>query len=265
MNNSKKEKSSSRRKFLLTGASLAVAGAGASVQANEIEKQGEKMLKPKVIFLDVNETTLDLKMLKTSVGKALNGKEELLPLWFSTMLHHSLVATVGDHYEDFGAIGAAALQMVACGNGIKISKEDAVKAVSPIRKLPAHPDVKPALKLLKDSGIRLMTLTNSSNSTVNAQMKNAGLESYLEQQLSIEDLGIYKPHTHTYKWAARKVNTELSECMLVAAHGWDVAGASWAGMRTAFVSRPGQSMYPLASKPEIVVPDFSKLADLLLE
>ena len=42
--------------------------------------------KPKVILFDVNETLLDLKGLQASVGKALGGRGDLLPLWFSTML-----------------------------------------------------------------------------------------------------------------------------------------------------------------------------------
>ena len=45
---------------------------------------------PKVIIFDVNETLLDLETMRESVGAALNGRQELLPLWFSTMLHHSL-------------------------------------------------------------------------------------------------------------------------------------------------------------------------------
>ena len=49
------------------------------------------MPKPKVLIFDVNETLLDLAPLKASVGKALGGQEILVPLWFSTMLHYSLV------------------------------------------------------------------------------------------------------------------------------------------------------------------------------
>ncbi|MFG0253607.1 MAG: haloacid dehalogenase type II, partial [Rhodopirellula sp. JB053] len=41
---------------------------------------------PQLLIFDVNETLLDLAPLKSSVGKALGGREDLLPLWFSTML-----------------------------------------------------------------------------------------------------------------------------------------------------------------------------------
>lgn len=74
---------------------------------------------------------------------------------------------------------------------------------------------------------------------------------YFDEQLSIEDIGKFKPHSDAYDWAARKMNVKPSECLLVAAHGWDIAGAIWAGWRGAFISRPGAQLYPLAPKPEI--------------
>jgi 2-haloacid dehalogenase len=53
--------------------------------------------------------------------------------------------------------------------------------------------------------------------------------------------------------------------MLIAAHGWDIAGALWAGLRAAFLSRPGAQLYPLAPAPEIVEPDLSKAAGRLIQ
>jgi len=52
------------------------------------------MARPEVIFFDVNETLLDLTPLKESVGETLGGRPELAPLWFTTLLQYSLVATV---------------------------------------------------------------------------------------------------------------------------------------------------------------------------
>lgn len=53
--------------------------------------------------------------------------------------------------------------------------------------------------------------------------------------------------------------------MLIAAHGWDVAGALWAGWRAAFISRPGQQIFPLAPKTEILESDLQKTADILIK
>ena len=73
----------------------------------------DTMPTPKVLIFDVNENLLDLAPLKTSVGKSLRGREDLLPLWFSTMLHYSLVETLSGEYHSFGEIGTAALMIAA--------------------------------------------------------------------------------------------------------------------------------------------------------
>ena len=221
------------------------------------------MQRPKVILFDVNETLLDLRPLKESIGKALGGRPELAPIWFTTMLQYSMVTTLADRYSDFAKSGAACLQMVARNQGIELSEHAAKEAVAPICSLPPHPDVIPALERLRDAKYRLVTLTNSSKRAVDDQMRNSGLAGFFESLLSVEEVGLYKPHTHIYRWAARRVGADESECLLVAAHGFDVAGAAWAGMRTAFIARPGQQMFPLGPAIDIVIPSFTELADEL--
>ncbi|NMO14219.1 haloacid dehalogenase type II [Pyxidicoccus fallax] len=219
---------------------------------------------PKVIFFDVNETLLDLESMRQSVGAALGGRQELLPLWFSTMLHYSLVETVTGSYHDFGAVGTAALMMVAENNGIALSQEQARAAiVKPLLALPAHPDVREGLRALKEQGYTLVTLTNSSHRAVQTQLENAGLTGFFTRNLSIEDIQVYKPDLRAYRWAAEQMGVKPEDAVLVAAHGWDVAGAKAAGFQAIFVARPGQSLYPLAAAPDQVVKDIQALAEVL--
>jgi 2-haloacid dehalogenase len=222
------------------------------------------MKRPKMLFFDVNETLLDLNAMKTAIGDALGSRTELLPLWFTTMLQYSLVVTVADQYHHFGEVGAGALIMVARNHGISLSPEGAKAAVSSILSLPPHPDVRPALEELKRAGVRMVTLTNSSQVAVDAQIQNANLTDLFEKRLSVEEVQMFKPHRHVYQWAARKMGFAPEDCMLVAAHGWDVAGAIWAGWRAAFISRPGAQLFPLAPGPEIAEPDLRAAGERLI-
>lgn len=222
------------------------------------------MKPPKVLFFDVNESLLDLGNMKNSIGKALGGREDLLPLWFTTMLQYSLVSTASRQYVDFGTIGAATLRMVAANHGIQLSEKDAKEALTPLRSLPPHPEVKAALENIRNAGYKMVSLTNSSNKGVEMQFKNAGLTDYFDERLSIEDLGKYKPDSDVYNWAARKMGVQPNECIMIAAHGWDIAGAMWAGWRGAFIARPGQQLYPLAPPPEIIETDLLKISKQLI-
>jgi len=181
------------------------------------------------------------------------------------MLQYSLVITAGGQYEHFGYIGAAALQMVAANNGISISEEDARNTVvKALQGLPAHPEVKAALTQLKNDGYKLVSFTNSSNDGVKKQFESAGLTEFFDERLSVEDIGKFKPFSDTYSWAARKMGVKPNECMLIAAHGWDIAGALWAGWRAAFIARPQQQLFPLAPLPEINEKDLLKISEKLM-
>ncbi len=221
------------------------------------------MPKPKIIIFDVNETLLDLAPLKVSVGKALNNREDLLPLWFSTMLHYSLVETLTGSYHSFGEIGTAALIMVAEKQDIELAYEDAKSAiVTPLQSLPPHQDVATGLKLLSENGYRLFSLTNSSDEGVKAQLRNAGLTGFFEKSYSIESVGKYKPHPDTYQMVLDDLGVKPEQVMMVAAHAWDLIGAKNVGLQTAFITRPGAPLYPNTIKPDYVVNDLMELAKL---
>lgn len=220
--------------------------------------------KPKLIIFDVNETLLDLESMRTSVGKALNGDESLLPLWFSTMLHYSLVDTTRGEFHDFGKVGVAALQMVAKNSGITLTDEQAKQAiVPPLLSLPPHPDVVEGLTVLASAGYKIISLTNSSNAGVKAQFEHAKLTDFFVERLSVEDIGIYKPDLRAYEWAIKKMGIKPEQALMVAAHGWDVAGAKSAGLQTAFIARPNKQLYPLAEQPDYVVKNLIELVDKL--
>ena len=237
-----------------------------SLNAQEMKHDSDKMEafpKPKVIIFDVNETLLDMTPLKKSVGKALNGREDLLPLWFSTMLHYSLVETLTENYHSFGEIGTAALMMVAETQGIEISYDDAKKSiVTPLRSLPAHGDVVAGLKKLSKGGFGIVSLTNSSPIGVATQFKNAGLTEYFDNSYTVEAIQKYKPHLDTYKMVLNDLGIKPNEVLMVAAHAWDLAGAQKAGLQTAFIQRPGKVLYPNVEKPDYIVKDLNELVKI---
>ena len=221
------------------------------------------MKTPSVLFFDVNETLLELTALKKSVTTALNGREELVPLWFSTLLHYSLVENVTGDYKDFSEIGVAALQMVAAGNDITITKEQAEDAViKPFKSLTPYKEVKQALEALSDQGFKLVALTNSSTSGLAEKLTYAGIKDNFDTLLSCETVGAFKPSLEVYIWALSKMNVDAEDAMMIAAHGWDITGAKKAGMQTTFISRPGKQMYPLAQKPDYTVDTLDVLVDI---
>jgi len=218
--------------------------------------------KPVIIF-DVNETLMDMAPLKNKIN-ALLGSSEGFRIWFGMLLQYSLVDNCSNNYHDFTAIADATLQMAAKALNAEVAPAQRKEALQTIKELSAYDDVPEGLQLLKDNGFRLATLTNSPAATLNAQLKHAGLTHFFEATLSIDSIKQYKPAVETYRWAAEQLSIKISEAILVAAHGWDVAGALQAGMKAAFIERKGQSLYPLSAEPSFTAKDIAALAKQLI-
>jgi 2-haloacid dehalogenase len=216
----------------------------------------------KVLLFDINETLLDLSPLHSRIDEFL-GKPNASQLWFTRLLQYSLVMTVSQKYAPFNEIANATLKMLAKSFDAQAGEEDIKEALSAMSRLEPYPEVPKALALLKEKGYRLAALTNSSQTSLKSQLEHAGLSDFFEQQLSVDTVQKYKPHRELYQWAARAMDEEAQYCMLIAAHGWDVAGAKWAGMKTAFISRPGQQLFPLAEEPDLQLRDLMGLVNAL--
>jgi 2-haloacid dehalogenase len=217
-----------------------------------------------VCLFDVNETLLDLGALDPHFERVF-GDAGVRRAWFLQLLQSALVATVTGAYANFGKIGAAALEMVAEREGVDLAEEDRQRILGGMRDLPPHPEVAESLDRLRDAGLRLATLTNSTQQVAEAQMESSGLRGYFEQILSADAVKCLKPAPEPYRMAAESLGVEIGQVRLVAAHSWDVAGALRAGCVAAFVARPGMVLDPLVERPDVVGGDLREVADRILE
>ncbi|MEW2507019.1 haloacid dehalogenase type II [Amycolatopsis sp. NPDC047767] len=103
--------------------------------------------------------------------------------------------------------------------------------------LPPWPDAAEGLAELRRDFV-VVALSNGGFAQLTHVVKGAGLG--FDAILSAENVGAYKPDRRAYTNAAKLLDVEPRDVLMVAAHTWDIHGARDAGFRTAFVERPGE-------------------------
>jgi 2-haloacid dehalogenase len=217
---------------------------------------------PRALVFDVNETLLDLGALDPWFEDTLGAGTRRE--WFALAIQAVLVTTVTRRYENFADIGAACFASVAARRNRPAGPEALEHLRAAMASLPPHFDVPPALTALREHGYRLAALTNNPLATVQAQLGAAGLTPLFDVVVSADEVRRLKPAPEPYEHAAARLGVDIGETMLVAAHGWDCAGARAAGAHAAFVARPGQAELPAGLPPDLVVPGMAELAAALI-
>ncbi|CAN5876990.1 haloacid dehalogenase type II [soil metagenome] len=218
----------------------------------------------RTIVFDVNETLLDLTALAPEFERVF-GAADTAKTWFAQLLQNALVATVTTTYRDFGVLAGAALGTVAQQRGVSLASADRDSILQKMRNLPPHDDVRPSLERLRAAGFRLATLTNSPDKVLQEQLEHAGLSDLFDATLSVDEVGLFKPHKKVYEMAADKLGVNLMDIRMVAAHAWDTTGAIRAGCKAAFVARPGKVLGACDELPDIVANTLFAVVEQIVE
>ena len=218
-----------------------------------------------VVVLDVNETLSDMEPLRarfTDVG----APAHLLDTWFAATLRDGFALAASGAARPFPEVGSAVLRSLLsrCPELQGPLEAGVGHVLAGFPELSVHPDVPAGLRLLADGGLRLVTLTNGSLPLSVGLLERAGLSDLVEQRLSVDDAGRWKPHPDAYAYAARQCGVPLERCVMVAVHPWDLWGASQAGMTTGWVDRDGSPWPAVFSAPDVQGADFPELARALL-
>lgn len=218
-----------------------------------------------IIAFDVNETLLDITTLEPLFGRVF-GNSAILREWFAELILYSQAMTLSGLYTPFGELAAGVLRMVASTNYVSVTDADIKELKERLGRMPAYLDVAPALARLRDAGFRLVTLTNSANTSSPTPLEHAEISEFFERSFSVEAVKKFKPAPETYRHMADEMGVATSEICLVACHLWDTIGAQAVGFSSAFITRPHNAFLPGANipVPDFIASDLAAFADEVL-
>ena len=129
--------------------------------------------------------------------------------------------------------------------------------------LEAFPEVTDMLKQLKHAGLRTAILSNGSPKMLDAAVKGNHLQDLLDAVLSVEEVGIYKPHPKVYRLVVERLGVPASAISFQSSNAWDAYAASAFGMRVVWCNRYGQRRERLPGNPDREIRTLAELPPLV--
>lgn len=128
--------------------------------------------------------------------------------------------------------------------------------------LSAFPEVPAMLAALKDAGFGTAILSNGSPDMLKGAVDSAGIGDVLDDVLSVESVGVFKPHPSVYALVGQRFGTAPEETLFVSSNGWDAAHAAGFGFRTVWVNRSGEPEDRLPWRPDHILSDLTTIPDM---
>lgn len=216
--------------------------------------------RPYAVAFDVLETLADLTPLRTRFEEV-GQPSALAHPWFLRFQRDGLALALSGELKTFPEIAAQALRTET---GHTVSEEQVAYVLGGFQELPAYPDAAPALRRLAEAGVRTGCLTVGRPQTTERFLDGAGLASYVDRVVSVEQAGVWKPAAAVYHTAARELDTPLERTALVAVHAWDCHGAKQAGAMAGWCARLEGRYGDVFTPPDVTGDDLTEVVERLL-
>jgi 2-haloacid dehalogenase len=128
--------------------------------------------------------------------------------------------------------------------------------------LEAFSEVPFMLTALKEAGMATAILSNGSPDMLHGAVASAGLEGLLDDVLSVESVGVFKPSPKVYQLVLDRFKCDADEVLFVSSNGWDAGAAAGFGFTSAWVNRMGEPVDRLPWTPAHILSDLRDIPKL---
>jgi len=188
--------------------------------------------------------------------------DRLTALWRDKQLQYTWLRAAQGRHADFWQVTGDALDFALETLGVtKPGLRD--RLMSLYLTLDPFPEVSSVLARLKAAGLQTAILSNGSPAMLDAAVKAAKLETLLDAVLSVEEVGVYKPHPKVYQLAVDRLGIPASAISFQSSNAWDAYAASAFGMKVVWCNRYGQRRERMPGSPDREIRSLTELPALV--
>jgi len=186
----------------------------------------------------------------------------LAQTWRLKQLQYTWLRAVTEAHTDFWQVTQDGLDWALEAAGLDGQLALRQRLLDLYWELAAYPEVPAMLRALKDAGYQTAILSNGSPQMLAGAVDSAGLGDVLDDVLSVESVGIFKPAAAVYDLVGQRFGDERPEVLFVSSNGWDAGCATGYGFTTAWVNRADEPVDRLPWRPAHVLSDLTPIPDI---
>ena len=216
----------------------------------------------KAIVFDAYGTLFDVNSAAEKCkGKIGDKWEGFANFWRTTQLEYTWLRSLMKRHKDFWQVTEDSLDKSMKTFSIDSSMKN--ELLDLYKKLSPYSEVKGVLNSLKEKKYKLAILSNGTPTLLNKLVKSNNLENIFDDLFSIEEVGIYKPHSKVYDMPIKKYQIKVDEIVFLSANTWDVSGGGNYGYNAIWVNRNKNIFDSLDYKPKNEVGDLTQIVDIV--
>jgi 2-haloacid dehalogenase len=189
--------------------------------------------------------------------------QPLAELWRAKQLQYTWLRSLAGRHADFWQV---------TGNALDFAMASLRLADPALRErlmnlyltLSAYPEVPETLQRLKSAGIKRAILSNGSPKMLAAAAENAGIAELLDAVLSVEQVGVYKPHPSVYGLACQHLKLAAPQICFLSSNGWDAYSAKAFGFRVLWCNRFAQAAEHIPETPDAQIATLAEVPAIVL-
>jgi 2-haloacid dehalogenase len=212
------------------------------------------------VAFDLYGTLLEVASVGRAAAEVTGDPAGLVDLWRTKQLEYSWLRSLMGRYQDFWTTTGDALDYSLERLGIPVDDDTRARLMGAWLDVSAYPEVPGALETL-GAGRRLAVLSNGNPDILEAGLAAAALRDRFEHVLSVDEVGVFKPHPSVYELAVKAFGLPAGQILFVSSNPWDAAGARTFGFPVAWVNRAGAPFERLGVTPNFVVANLAELAE----
>jgi len=181
--------------------------------------------------------------------------------WRLKQLQYTWLRAVADAHTDFWEVTQNGLDWALEASDLT-DPDLRARLLALYWELTAYPEVPAMLAALKSAGLNTAILSNGSPEMLQGAVKSARIGHVLDDVLSVQDVGVFKPHKSVYQMVLDRFSCAAKQVLFVSSNGWDAAAAAGFGYQSVWANRAGEPMDRLPWKPQTVLSDLTTIPEL---